>query len=378
MAEEIQEAVQIIRVSFDGIELAMKIGSGGLSAAQNVAKVLYGLLQHEKMQGKTSLKDLLTRGGDLQVIQLSSNDRDKFERMAKKYGILYSVLPDTAGDGKLTEILFHSEATPRVNMLKDKVGFAQVSSFENYLQKEDSDKLNGLIKYFEKQKVGNDKVHTAQDAKANTAIEGLIEKVGLYASKKKSVSVDELKDNFSIDSEQAQRVINRLENIGFLGKKDENGVHAVIMDEEAFKNRLKGYQDLADRMKRIEMSSNYDLSDITISKTLIVKENDRAVKTRIPGTYGENARYLWINKENILDIHNGKTMLTFIDTGKVYKLYDEDNRVVETRRGEKLYTEHYDKVDTSVREKVEKTLDKEKKTTEVVKTVTNTSTTHKR
>ena len=36
------------------------------------------------------------------------------------------------------------------------------------------------------------------------------------------------------------------------------------------------------------------------------------------------------------DIHNGKTMLTFIDSSKNYKLYDEENRVVETKRGEEL------------------------------------------
>lgn len=31
MAEEIQEAVQIIRVAYDGIDIAMKIGSGTLN-----------------------------------------------------------------------------------------------------------------------------------------------------------------------------------------------------------------------------------------------------------------------------------------------------------------------------------------------------------
>ena len=34
MAEEIQEAVQIIRVAYDGVEIAMKVGSGGISAMQ--------------------------------------------------------------------------------------------------------------------------------------------------------------------------------------------------------------------------------------------------------------------------------------------------------------------------------------------------------
>ena len=34
MAEEIQEAVQIIRVAYDGVEIAMKVVSGGFSAMQ--------------------------------------------------------------------------------------------------------------------------------------------------------------------------------------------------------------------------------------------------------------------------------------------------------------------------------------------------------
>ena len=36
MAEEIREAVQIIEVAYDGIEIAMKIGSGGIAAMQKI------------------------------------------------------------------------------------------------------------------------------------------------------------------------------------------------------------------------------------------------------------------------------------------------------------------------------------------------------
>lgn len=32
MAEEIQEAIQIIRVAYDGVEICMKAGSSGLKA----------------------------------------------------------------------------------------------------------------------------------------------------------------------------------------------------------------------------------------------------------------------------------------------------------------------------------------------------------
>ena len=94
MAEEIQEAVQIIRVAYDGIEIAMKVGSGGIAAMQKAIDFLKGMLDYEKSLGKTSMRKLLLKGGDLQVLQFKTEDMRKVERMAKKYGILYSVLPD--------------------------------------------------------------------------------------------------------------------------------------------------------------------------------------------------------------------------------------------------------------------------------------------
>ena len=44
MAEEIQEAVQILRVTFDGVEIAMKVGSGGMAAMKKAVDVLKGML----------------------------------------------------------------------------------------------------------------------------------------------------------------------------------------------------------------------------------------------------------------------------------------------------------------------------------------------
>ena len=58
----------------------------------------------------------------------------------------------------------------------------------------------------------------------------------------------------------------------------------------------------------------------------------------------------------------------FFDSTKDYKLYDEQNRVVTTQKGTELYT-HYDKVESSVRERYEKVQKQQKKTTQK-KTVT--------
>ena len=43
--------------------------------------------------------------------------------MAKKYGILYSVLPDCNKTDGMSEVIFHTEAVPRVNMMIQKLKF---------------------------------------------------------------------------------------------------------------------------------------------------------------------------------------------------------------------------------------------------------------
>ena len=126
------------------------------------------------------------------------------------------------------------------------------------------------------------------------------------------------------------------------------------MDKDSFNNRIRSYRGIADRMKAVSLSKNASMIDITISKTLIVEENPNAVKTRVPGTWGDNARYLWISKENTMEIHGGKTLLTFLDKDKEYKLYDESNHVVEKKKGDVLQSTHYDNVEIGVRQRYEK------------------------
>lgn len=353
MAEEIQEAVQIIRVAYDGIEIVMKVGSGGLAAMQKTLSFLKGMLDYEKSIGKTSMRSLLARGGDLQVFQFNTEDQKKFEKLAKKYGILYSTLPDVnTKDGK-SEILFHSEAVPRVNILMQKLGFGRIANFDDYLKNGNEEQLGKLMDFLQGQKKGNVTTHTEGNARANVLMDGLIEKVGLYAMEKQNISVDAVKVDFSLEKEQAETIVSQLTTIGVLDREDDAGNYKVVMDKDAFLNRIKGYQELADRIQVVAFGKNSDLADVTISKALVVKESEHAVKTRIPGTWGDDVRYLWINKKNIMDIHNGKTMLTFLDKNKDYKMYDKDNRVVGTMNGEKLYSSHYDKVDATVRERYE-------------------------
>ena len=350
MAEEIQEAVQIIRVGYDGIEIAMKVCGGTIAGMKKALDFLIAVMDHEKTLGKTDMRRLLMKGGDLQVFQFPTEDRAKVEKMAKKYGLLYSVLPDINKADGMSEIIFHTEAVPRVNMMIQKLKSGRIATFDDYLKNGDEKEMDKVLSFLQEQKKGNDNLHTEEAARAGEALEGLIEKVGSYAMEKKSISVEEVKENFSLENEQAEKVVGQLERIGVLSK-EEGGQRKVLMDKDVFLNRMKGYRELAQRMQAVAAAQNPDLADITITKKLITEENDHAIKTRIPGTWGENAQYVWINKDKAMEIHEGKTILTFLDRDKDYKIYSADNRVVATMKGKELYEGHYDSVGAEVRKR---------------------------
>ena len=302
--------------------------------------------------GKTNLRKLLMRGGDLQVLHFSKDDMKQVQKFAKKYGILYSVLPEMNKDSNRVEILFHSEAVPRINLLLQKLkkDTFKVRSMDKFLEEVDEKDLAFLDKYLKDQKKGKADVH------ADMNLDNLIEKVGQFVVEKKSVSMDELNNELPIEKGDIERIMDKLGKLGVVETIDSRGNYKVMMDRETFDDKIHRFRELNSRMQIIAASKNTNLSDITIAKKMIVKENDHAIKTRIPGTWGKDARFIWINKQDAMEIYDGKTILTFLDREKDYKIYSEDNRVLETIKGEDLYKSHYDPVETNIREKFEKTI----------------------
>lgn len=114
MSSEITDAVQVIHILFEGTDLFLRVAGAGIKPLKQLAKLFMGILAKEKMEGKTSMKNLLKRGGDMHVFKFPQEQLKKVEAMAKKYGILYSLLPDFNKDG-MREMVFHAESLPRMN-----------------------------------------------------------------------------------------------------------------------------------------------------------------------------------------------------------------------------------------------------------------------
>ena len=440
MAEEIQEAVQIIRVGYDGLESVMKVCGGTLEEMKKALDFLIAVLDREKAMGKTDMRKLLMKGGDMQVFQFPTEDVKKVERMAKKYGILYSVLPDINKEDGMSEIIFHTEAVPRVNMMIEKLKSGRVSTFDDYLKNGDSGmtpfprdqekgkggflarKMAGREETQEElvERVGNfamgkesvsaaqvrrkfhlkkaraeivmwelewlgvlskgekgryralmgqeefttlmkerrqEKVPAVEVEETAEAFMGLVEEAGGFAAGKESVSVEELGESLGLETERAKTAVWELLRLGALSK-GEGGRYKVLMDQEEFTGRMDGYRELARRVQVVAASKDPDLVDITITKKLVAEENGHAIKTRVPGTWGENARYIWLGKDRMMESDDGKSILVFLERGRDYELYAADNSVAGVIKGKDLYEGYYDEVDAKVRERYERALGK--------------------
>ena len=277
MSDEISQAIQIIRLEFDGLRFGMDITGGTVKQAKNLAVFIYALLTREKLQGKTSLKKMLSKDGSLQVLKIREEDMKKFKKLAKKYGILYSKLPDINKADGMTEVLFHTEATPRINTLIEKLGNGSIENLMDYVRNGKDVDFEKVVDYLKKENILKD---TPSEIKPERK-----EQLDKYA--------DELKYN------------------------------AMINDPSRV--------------------------DITISRKLYEEENLTSIKTRVPNTYGDNVRYLWIDKSDVVSINGGKTFFAYLNKDKEYELVDRDGQIAEKLTGQNLQKQHYDNVDVNVK-----------------------------
>lgn len=145
---EIDEVAQILRISLDGVQVAMQITGAFWRNGKDFLKVLWNVLHREKMQGKTSMRDLLVRGGDLQIFQFPEMYSKQIQKALKGYGILFSELPDLNRKDGMVEVVFHSEAVPRVNNLIQKLNAGRFIDMEQYLGNAEGKSMQNEEEYF--------------------------------------------------------------------------------------------------------------------------------------------------------------------------------------------------------------------------------------
>ena len=147
---EVGDAAQFMKVGIDGVDVTLKVTGATLMTAKDFAVFLWNVAHREKLKGKTNMKKLLLKGGDLQIFQFPDENKKEIYKALKGYGVLFSELPDLNRADGLSEIVFHSEATNRVNQVIERISRGQLIDMEQYLSNGDSKEIDKETEYFEK------------------------------------------------------------------------------------------------------------------------------------------------------------------------------------------------------------------------------------
>lgn len=361
---EIQDAAQIIRVSFEGAEIILKLGKANLDFLKGVCAVFKKMLDQEKLSGKTSVKQLLKSGGDLQVFKFQTEDLATVKKMADKYGILYSILPDLNKSDGMSEILFHSQAAPRIKAIMEQIQNAKIETMDDYFANAEPEELEKTLRD-EQKKSGMPK-----EKEYRVTAEEILRNPG--------AKVSDIRSRLNMTWLEIWPVVKHMEGNG-LAELGKDGTVSMKMDAEQFREFMDSAQwkawfggreagqrheagnalpdDKMEELKRIQKESkdNPKVNGITIDRKMVVEETEKNIKTRIPYKRDE---YIWLRKSEITWINSNKTIYAGLEKEKTYQVLDASNQPVRRVTGQQLYEQSYDPVN---REQVKRQQEQQKK-----------------
>lgn len=112
----------------EGIQITESAAKLAGLGAKNLAAIIMALLQEDnKLQGKTNLKQLLKSDKPLCILQIKEQDIHKFNKEAKKYGVLFTAVADKTHQSKFCDIIAKQEDVAKLNYIMEKMGYESPS-----------------------------------------------------------------------------------------------------------------------------------------------------------------------------------------------------------------------------------------------------------
>lgn len=147
--EEIGAAIQMIQVTMQGISIAGKATKEILKMLQRlmifvacttkelgigIAKVPRDIKYHKK-RGKTNIDNLRKKGGTLEVVSLNKEEYEKFQKLAKRWGILYTRNPVAKDLGKVY-LSYATEQAPNMEKILEAIKKEKLMDYKKEAVKE--------------------------------------------------------------------------------------------------------------------------------------------------------------------------------------------------------------------------------------------------
>lgn len=315
---EVQDAMQVFGVTIQGIEVCFRITKELLKALQKLVKFLSNMLFHEKLLGKTSMKDLLKQGVNLEVCQVPNDRMKEFMKYAKKYGILYTEVP--GGKGGMTDVLFRKEDIPRMNLLFERMGLGKVDS------KDIADFVNGM---------SDKRIHDIAPDNPEVVVfpsdpsEDFPRKEKIEDTLVRLETTKEIYDDKTM--EKMHEFHNEMEDVA---SQYENN----RMNQEEFNQAVQNIQ-----FKVLSNHPSYEEISVTTrnkqGKLLLVDETQNKIKVRIPY---EMDKFIWMDKKEAFISSDKKKITAFLRRDRDYDIVNRDNQKIEGMKGSELRKQYFD------------------------------------
>ncbi len=367
-------AGQIFKIGMEGMVVVVRIaGKGAVHAAALLAAALSG---KKKTKGKVLLRNMLKDSKGITLFTIKQEDLAKFSKEAKAYNVRFCIVKDKyLNDGNI-DMFIRAEDAAVVNRIIERYGLTAVRqdvSVENAEGQEEayggetyvygdvtiSRELNSLVEdetetqiktrvpgtygknvryvYFDK--AGLEEVHGGKSYKVHIEPEGSYELYDEGGSVAETVSGEELLKHYD-------RKDNEVE-LGNSKARTASGNQSGKNYQEGSEKAEKPGKPEAEEKQAGAEQPGFVYGDITIShekNSLVEDETEKQIKTRVPGTFGKDVRYVFFDKSGLEEVHGGRSYKVHIGPGESYKLYDAEGSVAETVSGKELL-KHYDSKD---------------------------------
>lgn len=123
-------AEQIVRMSLEGMEVAIKISGQGAKLA--AVRIAAAMREEQKTRGKTRLTSMLKSGKPLKVYEIQQKDLKTFAAEARRYGVLYTVLKDKndLSDEATVDIISRVEDASKIQRITERFKLNTVDAAE--------------------------------------------------------------------------------------------------------------------------------------------------------------------------------------------------------------------------------------------------------
>ncbi len=380
-------AGQVFKIGMEGMVVVVKIaGKGAVHAAALLAAALSG---KKKTRGKVMLKNMLRDSKGITLFTIREQDLKKFAKEAKAYNVRYCIVKDKKQDRDgNTDMFIRAEDAAVVNRIIERFGLTAVkqdvsiegtpeaeNSYGEPVKDEDyvygdvtiSREINSLVEeetetqiktrvpgtygknvryvYFDKD--GLEEVHGGRSYKVHIDPEGSYELYGADGTAAENVKGEELLRHYDRHDHDSETPGNSRARTASGAPSGRSYSEQGVTEKDAPAAGSSEGTKTADREEK--PAPAYVYGDVTISrgKNSLVDEAGETgtqIRTRVPGTYGKDVRYVYFDKAGLEEVHGGRSYKVHIEPERIYQLYDRSGAAAGSVYGEELLT-HYDRKD---------------------------------